>query len=131
VCGGPAARKNVVKMGRGGTMRTPSVLALMLLAVPVCLPQSRSFTGEVMDSQCAGMRSHDKMMQGVDAKDARDCTQKCVKLGGKYVVFDPASKTAYMEDDQSKLADYAGRKVTVKGTMDASKTIHVESVEAQ
>lgn len=113
-------------------MRTLTIIATLLLTAVSGLPQSRSFTGEIMDSQCAGMRSHDKMMQGVDAKNAKECTQKCVQLGGKYVLFDPATKTAYQLDNQEKAAPFAGQKVSVKGTLDAaSKTIHVESLEAQ
>jgi hypothetical protein len=72
------------------------------------------------------------MMQGVEAKDAKECTRKCVQLGGKYVLFDPATKAAYQLDNQEKAAAFAGRKVSIKGILDAaSKTIHVESVEAQ
>ena len=113
-------------------MRKFLVLATWVLAVQTGLPQSRSFTGEIMDSQCAGMGSHDKMMQGVDAKNAKDCTQKCIGLGGKYVLFDAAAKAVYQLDDQSKPASFAGQKVTVKGTLNASnKTIHVESIAAQ
>jgi hypothetical protein len=113
-------------------MRTPLVLAILVLSAGTGLPQTRSFTGEIMDSQCAGMGSHEKMMQGVDAKTAADCTRKCVGLGGKYVLYDPAAKIVYQLDDQSKPATFAGQKVTVKGTLDsASKTIHVESVAAQ
>jgi hypothetical protein len=57
---------------------------------------------------------------------------KCVQLGGKYVLFDPATKAAYQLDNQEKASAFAGRKVSVKGTVEAaSKTIHVESVQAQ
>jgi hypothetical protein len=113
-------------------MRTPVLIAALLLSASAGLPQSRSFTGEIMDSQCAGMGSHDKMMQGVDAKNAADCTKKCVGLGGKYVLFDPAAKTVYQLDDQSKPAAFAGQKVSVKGTLDsASKTIHVDTIAAR
>jgi hypothetical protein len=53
-------------------------------------------------------------------------------MGGKYVLFDPAAKTTYQLDNQEKAAAFAGRKASVKGTLDAaSKTIRVESVEAQ
>jgi len=111
-------------------MRIPAVLAILLAALP-SLPQSRSFTGEIMDSQCAGMHSHDKMMKGVDAKTAKECSQKCVELGGKYVLFDTASKTVYQLDDQAKPAAYAGQKVSVKGTLDpGTRTIHIESIGA-
>jgi hypothetical protein len=74
------------------------------------------------------------MMKGVEAKDARDCSQKCVRLGGtfKYVLYDADTKTTYQIDNQQKWAAYAGQKVNVKGTYDAaSKTIHIESIEAR
>jgi hypothetical protein len=113
-------------------MRIPAVIATLLLAASAVLPQSRSFSGEIMDSQCAGMQSHARMMQGVEAKNAKECTQKCVKLGGKYALFDVSTKTAYQLDNQEKAAAFAGQKVSVKGTYDAaSRTIHVETVEAR
>ena len=114
-------------------MRTPAVISTLLLTAAIGLPQGRSFAGEIMDSQCAGMASHARMMQGVEAKDAKECTQKCVQqLGGKYVLFDSAAKATYQLDNQGKAAAFAGRKVSVKGTLDAAtKTIRVESVEAQ
>ena len=115
-------------------MRIRPVIVTLLLATSAGLSQTRSFTGEVMDTPCAGMGTHNRMMQGVDAKDAKDCTQKCVRLAStyKYVLYDPATKTVYQLDDQQKSATYAGQKVSVKGTLDAaSKTIHVDSIEAR
>src|SRR5215813_8528160 len=108
-----------------------AILAASLLPA-VGLPQSRQFSGEIMDSPCAGMHSHDRMMKGVNAKDAKECSRKCAELGMKYVLFDPATKAIYQVDDQGKAAAYAGQKVTVKGTLDAGgKTIHVETVGAR
>jgi hypothetical protein len=113
-------------------MRISAVISILLFGASVGMPQSRSFTGEIMDSQCASMGSHDQMMKGMDAKDAKDCTKKCVRTGGKYVLYDPATKTTYALDDQQKADEYAGQKVSVKGTFDsASKTIHVTSLEAR
>jgi hypothetical protein len=116
-----------------GDMRTPAVISTLLLSAAIGLPQGRPFTGEIMDSQCAGMGSHARMMQGVEAKDVKECTRKCVEqLRGKYVLFDAATKTTYQLDNQGKAAAFAGQKVSVKGALDAaSKTIRVESVEAQ
>jgi len=115
-------------------MRTAGVITILLLATSVSLPQSndRLFTGEIMDSPCAAMGTHDRMMKGLEAKDAKDCSQKCVRMVGKYVLYDPVNKATYQIDDQQKSAAYAGQKVTVKGTYDAaSKTIHVESIGSQ
>lgn len=112
-------------------MRIIVVVATFFCAAAPLPPQSRSFTGEVMDSQCAGMRSHTRMMQGLDVKTTKECTQKCIKeMGGKYTLFDASANTAYELDSQDKAAPFAGQKVNVKGTLDsASKTIHVESIE--
>ena len=113
-------------------MRISVAIATLSLAASIALPQSRSFSGQIMDSQCAGMGSHAQMMQGVGAKTAKECTVKCVQLGGKYTLFDTSAKTAYLRDNQDKAAAFAGQKVTVKGTLDAaSKTIKVESIAAQ
>jgi hypothetical protein len=115
-------------------MRTPALMGLLLLAVSVVLPQNKvgQFSGEIMDSQCAKMGGHDRMMKGLNAKDARDCSMKCIGLGGKYVLYDPTTKMTYQVDDQQKSGMYAGQRVSIKGSFDASnKTIHVESIESR
>ena len=89
-----------------------------------------SFTGEIMDNECAAAGSHNDMMQKEGFKTAKDCALGCVKAGGQFVLFG-LNKTAYQLDDQEKPVDYAGQKVTVIGTYDgATKTIHVQSIQA-
>ena len=71
------------------------------------------------------------MIESGKVKNARECTLECVKMGAKFVLFNPATKTAYQLDDQAKPAQFAGEKVTVAGTLDPStNTIHVESMKA-
>ncbi len=41
-------------------------------------------------------------------------------MGGRYTLFDPATKTAYQLDDAKKAAAFAGAKVSVTGTLNAS-----------
>jgi hypothetical protein len=110
-----------------------AIVSLLCAGAGSGLSQSRSFVGEIMDSQCAAMHSHSRMMQGMNAKDAKECTEKCIhQMKGKYALFDASSNTPYQLDNQEKAAAFAGQKVNVKGTYDAaSKTIHVESIEAQ
>lgn len=92
---------------------------------------AKAFSGEIMDSQCAQMGSHAAMMKTEGAKDARECTTSCVKMGGKYVLYNAASKTTFQLDDQEKAKDFAGKKVKVAGTFDkATKTIHVDHIAA-
>jgi hypothetical protein len=89
-----------------------------------------SFTGEIMDNECAVAGSHTDMMQKEGFKTAKDCALGCVKAGGQFVLFG-LNKTTYQLDDQEKPVDYAGQKVTVIGTYDgATKTIHVQSIQA-
>jgi len=92
---------------------------------------AHSFSGEIMDSMCAGMGGHEQMLQGGKIKNAKECTLECVKMGAKYVLYDAASKTTYQLDDQTKPEQFAGEKVTVNGSLDsATNTIHVESIAA-
>ena len=72
--------------------------------------QDKSFNGEIMDSQCASMGSHDQMMKQEGAKNAKECSDACVKMGGKYVLYDAGTKTTYQLDDQTKPKNSPGRK---------------------
>ena len=91
---------------------------------------AKVFTGEVMDDMCAKSGSHTEMQKMMKSmgNDAKTCTVECVKLGGKYVLYDGASKTSYQLDPQDKAKDFAGQKVKVTGTSDGG-TIHVKSIE--
>ena len=91
-----------------------------------------------MDSQCAATGSYASMlkMSGMGDKDPNDpmakkmCTQKCVQMGGKYVLYDAAKKAVHQLDDQDKAREFAGQKVKITGTYDeASKTIHITTIE--
>jgi len=104
---------------------------LVVSLVSFGAPKDRSFTGEISDSQCAKMGSHEGMMKKEGIKTEKECTQGCVKMGGKYVLFNATAKKVYDLDDQTKPADFAGQKVTVTGTLDAAtNTIHVTSIAA-
>jgi hypothetical protein len=109
------------------------LLSTPLLALPLCAGQSglQVFTGEVMDSLCAKNGSHDEMMDEMKSmgRDKATCTQKCIQLGGKYVLYDAAKKTVYNLDDPDKVEAFAGRKVRVSGTLEKNK-IRVSSVQA-
>ena len=119
-------------------MAIAAAASVMLFGAGFALAKDQTFTGEVMDSQCAKNGSHAMMLakEGMEGKENDPmaktmCTKNCVKMGGKYVLFDAAKKTTYELDDQQKPADFAGQKVKVKGTYEkATKTIHVTSIEA-
>jgi type 1 fimbria pilin len=96
------------------------------------ITDSSSFSGEIMDKACADMGSHDMMMKKEGAKTAKECALQCVKAGSTLVLYDASRNVVYQLDDQSKATEFAGQKVTVKGTYDDStKTIHVDSISAK
>jgi len=71
-----------------------SLFIAVLCAAPglgVARSADHTFTGEIMDSQCAQMGSHDNMMKSEGAKNAKECAIACVKSGGKYALYDPAA----------------------------------------
>jgi hypothetical protein len=105
--------------------------ALVFLAAALAAPAKNTFRGEIMDMQCAKMGSHDVMMKKGGARNTTECTRDCLKMGGKYVLYDAATKTTYQLDDQRTLEPFAGQKVNVTGAYDAAaNTIHVAGVQA-
>jgi hypothetical protein len=101
----------------------------LLASLSIFAQGPQTFKGEIIDSQCAALGGHQIMEQ--KGESAKDCTNRCVSMGGKYTLFDPATKTAYQLDDQKKPATFAGAKVAVTGTLNAAtKTIHVETIKA-
>ena len=102
------------------------VMALVVAGVFATVSYGATFTGEVMDSSCAKTGAHNPKMG-----TAKACTEACVKAGSTYVLYNPSTKRTYQLDDQSKLASFAGERVTVTGDYDrTTKTIHVSDVKS-
>ena len=90
---------------------------------------AQTFTGEIMDVQCGLVKTHAMMMKQKGSKTPVDCTQACVRDGGKVVLYDSAHQKVYQLQGQQKAMQYAGQTVTVVGTYDnASNTLRVESI---
>ena len=93
--------------------------------------KEKTYSGEIMDSACAKAGSHAAMMKKAGLKTAKECTLACVKNGSKFVLYNKSAKKIYQLDDQTKPEQFAGEKVKVKGTLDAStETIHVTDIAA-
>jgi hypothetical protein len=108
-----------------------SITASVLLLPGLATAKDTTFNGEIMDSQCAKGGGHESMFKKMGTNDAKACTEACIKMGGKYVLFNKASKSFYQLDDQTKPKTFAGAKVQVTGTLDkANKTIHVTDIKA-
>ena len=98
--------------------------SILLLPLAMYAQQATTYKGEITDSYCAPMGSHPD-------PDAKKCTVDCVKMGATYVLYNAADKTVYQLDDQKKPVAFAGKKVSVTGTLDkAKKTIHVTDIKA-
>ena len=101
-----------------------------LLGASSEVSSNKSFRGEIMDTQCAKMGSHDVMMKKEGAHDPVECTHDCFKMGGKYVLYDRGTKGIYQLDHQKKFEPFAGQEVEVLGNYEGStNTIYVTGIE--
>jgi hypothetical protein len=102
----------------------PLFFGLLIIAALAAAPAKPKFTGVITDSMCA-TADHSRMRMG--STDA-ECTIACIDAhDATYVLYD--GKEAYTLSDQRTPERFAGKKVTVIGTLDArTKTIQVESI---
>jgi len=92
-------------------------------------PPVSTFVGQIMDSKCATVGSHDPTMKNLGAKDARDCTLRCAK-DGSFVLYNPETKTVYQLNDQEKPVRFAGQNVKISGSYEtSSQTIVIVSID--
>jgi hypothetical protein len=105
----------------------PFILSMVVFAALTAAPGKQTFTGVITDSMCAN-GDHSRMKMG--ANDA-ECTIACVDAhGAQYVLYD--GKESYTLSDQKTPQKFAGKKVTITGTLDAkSKAIQVDSIAAK
>jgi uncharacterized protein DUF5818 len=102
-----------------------SLIAASLLVATLAGAQGpQKFTGTVTDNMCAEA-DHSRMRMG--STDA-ECTIACIDAhGALYVLYD--GKDVYTLSDQKTPEKFAGKKVTVTGTLEArTKTIQVQSI---
>ncbi len=123
-------------MKRHVLLALTAVLVYGLSFAAFAASKEKAYSGEIMDSQCAMNGSHGPMLkkEGMGDKDPNDpmakemCTKNCIKMGGKYVLYDSAAKKIYQLDDQTKPEQFAGKNVKVTGTL-SKDTIHVTNIE--
>lgn len=107
----------------------PIAASLIFSVLSFVLPKYKTFSGEIMDSQCGEIGLHGVIVNPL--KTARECTIDCVRFGGSYVLYDPAIRMAYGLDDQQKPELFAGDKVEVIGTLDkVTHMIHVIDIQS-
>jgi hypothetical protein len=101
----------------------PLIFGFLIIAALVAAPEKQKFTGVVTDSMCSSADHKGMRMGPTDA----ECTIACVLAhGALYVLYD--GKGVYTLSDQKTPEKFAGKKVTVTGTLDAkTMTIHMDN----
>jgi len=102
------------------------IFSLLIIATLASAQGKQKFTGTVTDSMCA-VADHSRMRMG--STDG-ECTIACIDAhGAMYVLYD--GKETYTLSDQQTPEKFAGKKVTVTGTLDSrTRTIQVDSITA-
>ena len=95
----------------------------MRMGIVLCLLVSigaaaADFSGYIIDQTCASKPA----MKGNEA-----CARKCIK-GGSPAVLLTADAKVYKLDDPAKVAEHAGHKVKITGTLEGD-SIKVESIQ--
>lgn len=104
----------------------PLIFCLLIIATLAAAQGKQKFTGTITDSMCAE-GDHSRMRMG--STDG-ECTIACVAAhGAMYVLYD--GKETYTLSDQQTPEKFAGKKVTVTGTLNATtRTIQMDSIIA-
>jgi hypothetical protein len=123
--------------------RITVLVGALVLAVSLAVfagdEETKTFRGEISDSQCALnvhslTQSHQEMLKsksGDAGKTPASCSQFCiVHMGGKFVL---ASKEhVYHLDNQDLPRGFVGAKVKVRGILDPkTDVIHVTDIEPE
>lgn len=100
------------------------LLILVCAAVLLAGAKAESWTGWISDSNCAA--------KGTNA-DHKTCATKCVReKGAKWVFVDGKTDTVYAIHNQDVVKDAdLGHEVVVTGSVQADKSLHVESIKAK
>ena len=98
------------------------ILTLILAAASILAAADQTFTGTITDSMCG--KNHSAMKMGSDSQ----CTVACVKAGAKYAIYD--GKKTYTLSDQTGPEKFAGKRVTVTGSVDKAGVLQVTKIEA-
>jgi hypothetical protein len=76
------------------------------------------------------VRSYITQDQSKHEEQVKTFTGTISKNGQQFILADDSSKASYLLDDQQQAGKYAGKRVRVTGTLDATNnTIRVQSIE--
>ena len=101
-------------------MKKLALAFFLVLAVFAFTAAAAEMTGYISDAKCA------KDVAKVESDAHAGCAAGCAKKGAALVFVSDGK--VYKIDDQSKVADHAGHKVTITGKVDGD-TLKVDSVK--
>jgi hypothetical protein len=101
------------------------LVALASLSACAGEQTTQTFSGVIADSECENGDHSGMRMGPTDA----DCVMACVNSHGAQFVLWDGARTLALSDQQAP-REFAGRQVTVSGTLDGS-TIQVQSIAAR
>ena len=85
-----------------------------------------TWTGQISDSMCGA--HHKTMAEHGKKMSARECTEACVKNGGKYVFVSKGKVHNIENQDFAGLPEHAGHTVNLTGDMNGD-SIKVSNLE--
>ena len=100
-------------------------LSAALLA-STAVAADKTWTGRISDSMCGA--THKSMAEHGKKTSARECTEACVKNGGKYVLVSNGKVYKIENQDYVGLAEHAGHTVKLTGEMNGDN-IKVSNIE--
>ena len=101
-----------------------TAMACMVAFSQITCGESKTFTGEIADSQCSlnvhSLSQSHKEMMGMksELKTHADCARYCVKERGGKFVLQTKNGEVYKLDAQTLAEEWVGMKVKVVGTLD-------------
>jgi hypothetical protein len=80
-----------------------ALATILICSFSFAAPKVTTYSGEIMDAECAKNGSHAEMLKmgGMGDKDPHSpmakkmCTAKCAKGGGQYVLYNAPTKKVY------------------------------------
>ena len=115
------------------TYRSLCRVGLLLFVAHCASADDKMWVGRISDSKCTGSHANVKAVHADLKWSDHDCTNACVKAGAKFVLVSRGNVYRLSNQDDSKLAEYAGSfvKITgsIKGDMITSTTIDPAGVK--
>jgi hypothetical protein len=111
------------------TRQLPVLFVLVALATAspaTQTPDPQTYTGVIIDFECAGIGHQHMQMGPTDA----DCVRLCVLLHGVPYVLEDGDNVYFLSDQQAPVK-FAAQRVVVTGVLDtANMTIAVQGIAA-